>query len=74
MITMTTLHAHPLFDRLASARRILVAGAGGGFDIYAGLPLALSLMHQGKEVQLANLTFSAVEGLPLESWAAPTWR
>ncbi len=71
MITMTTLHAHPLFDRLASARRILVAGAGGGFDIYAGLPLALSLMHQGKEVQLANLTFSAVEGLPLESWAAP---
>ncbi|GAB2948978.1 hypothetical protein GCM10027028_59030 [Streptomyces sundarbansensis] len=23
--------------------------------------MALSLMHQGKEVQLANLTFSAVE-------------
>ncbi len=61
MITMTTLHAHPLFDCLASARRILVAGAGGGFDVNAGLPLALSLMHQGKEVQLANLTFSAVE-------------
>lgn len=71
MITMTSLHAHPLFSRLESARRILVAGAGGGFDIYAGLPLALSLLHQGKDVQLANLTFSAVEGLPLEDWLAP---
>ncbi|MFJ8404021.1 DUF1152 domain-containing protein [Streptomyces microflavus] len=68
---MTSLHAHPLFSRLESARRILVAGAGGGFDIYAGLPLALSLLHQGKDVQLANLTFSAVEGLPLEDWLAP---
>ncbi|WP_432078916.1 hypothetical protein [Streptomyces sp. YPW6] len=58
---MTTLHAHPLFDRLASSRRILVAGAGGGVDVNAGLPFALSLMHQGKEVQLANLTFSTVE-------------
>lgn len=33
--------------------------------------MALSLLHQGKDVQLANLTFSAVEGLPLEDWIAP---
>lgn len=44
---------------------------GGGFDIYAGLPIALSLFHQGKHVQLANLSFSALEGLPLESRLAP---
>ncbi|MFC9248839.1 DUF1152 domain-containing protein [Streptomyces sp. NPDC057136] len=68
---MTALHANPLFARLENAERILVAGAGGGFDIYAGLPVALSLMHQGKDVQLANLTFSAIEGLPLDSWLAP---
>ncbi|WNF30022.1 DUF1152 domain-containing protein [Streptomyces sp. C11-1] len=68
---MTMLHAHPLFSRLESARSILVAGAGGGFDIYAGLPLALSLLHLGKEVQLANLTFSAIEGLPPDAWVAP---
>ncbi|MFD7812188.1 DUF1152 domain-containing protein [Streptomyces sp. NPDC059785] len=68
---MTSLHTNPLFARLADAERILVAGAGGGFDIYSGLPLALSLMHQGKEVQLANLSFSMLDGLPLDDWAAP---
>lgn len=68
---MTALHTNPLFDRLESARHVLVAGAGGGFDIYAGLPLALSLLHQGKDVHLANLTFAAVEGLPVEDWLAP---
>ncbi|MFE1443528.1 DUF1152 domain-containing protein [Streptomyces sp. NPDC058739] len=67
---MTSLHMNPLFSRLADAERILVAGAGGGFDIYSGLPLALSLLHQGKEVHLANLSFSALEGLPLDDWAA----
>lgn len=71
MIRMTALHANPLFSRLESARRVLVTGAGGGFDIYAGLPIALSLLHQGKEVRLANLTFSAIEGLPLDSWLVP---
>jgi hypothetical protein len=30
----------PLFTRLAASRRVLLAGAGGGFDVYAGLPLA----------------------------------
>ncbi|WP_171163529.1 DUF1152 domain-containing protein [Streptomyces sp. I05A-00742] len=68
---MTSLHTNPLFARLADAERILVAGAGGGFDIYSGLPLALSLLHQGKEVRLANLSFSALEGLPSDDWAAP---
>ncbi|MFE7465701.1 DUF1152 domain-containing protein [Streptomyces sp. NPDC057499] len=68
---MASLHTNPLFNRLDSAERVLVAGAGGGFDIYAGLPLALSLLHQGKHVQLANLSFSALEGLPVDAWLAP---
>jgi hypothetical protein len=68
---MTSLHTNPLFSRLQGAERVLVAGAGGGFDIYSGLPIALDLMHQGKEVHLANLTFSAVEGLPADDWLAP---
>lgn len=71
MIAMTSLHLNPLFTRLADARHVLVAGAGGGFDIYSGLPLALSLLHQGKEVSLANLSFSALDGLPADEWAAP---
>ncbi|MER6115135.1 DUF1152 domain-containing protein [Streptomyces sp. NPDC001743] len=68
---MSSLHTNPLFDRLDSAQRILVAGAGGGFDVYAGLPLALSLIHRNKQVEFANLSFSALEGLSPDSWLAP---
>ncbi|MFD8567374.1 DUF1152 domain-containing protein [Streptomyces sp. NPDC059639] len=68
---MTALFTNPVSARLADARRVLVAGAGGGFDIYSGLPVALSLIHEGKELYLANLSFSAVEGLPLDAWTAP---
>ncbi|TJZ41602.1 DUF1152 domain-containing protein [Streptomyces piniterrae] len=67
---MTALHVPPFFARLRSARRVLVAGAGGGFDIYAGLPLALSLMDQGKDVHLANLSFSHLHGLDPGVWVA----
>ncbi len=70
MIIVTSLHTNPLFARLADSERILVAGAGGGFDIYSGLPVALSLLHQGKEVYFVNLSFSALAGLPADDWAA----
>jgi hypothetical protein len=56
----------PLFTRLRDVRRVLVAGAGGGFDVYAGLPLALALSAQGKEVQLANLSFADLSALDLQ--------
>ena len=48
----------PLLVRLARHRRILVAGAGGGFDVYAGLPLFFALRERGQDVSLANLTFT----------------
>ena len=55
----------PLFEALAPHRRILVAGAGGGFDIYAGIPLVHALEERGAEVHLANYSFAdltAIEG------------
>ncbi|MGP3954450.1 DUF1152 domain-containing protein [Nonomuraea sp. 3N208] len=58
----------PLSARLEASERILLAGAGGGFDVYAGLPLALALREQGKEVHLANLSFSRLESLDLDAW------
>lgn len=61
----------PLFAALAPARRVLVAGAGGGFDVYAGLPLAFALAAQGKQVTLANLTFSDLRYLEPERWVGP---
>ncbi|MFF5264952.1 DUF1152 domain-containing protein [Actinomadura viridis] len=65
---MFSLQEPPLFTRLDKADRILISGAGGGFDVYAGLPLALALRAAGKEVHLANLSFSALYGLDLDVW------
>lgn len=55
---MSSLARSPLVSRLESARRILIAGAGGGYDVYCGLPLFLALRAQGKDVQLASLSFT----------------
>lgn len=48
----------PLFAELEKSDRILLAGAGGGFDIFCGLPLYFCLKELGKTVYLANLSFS----------------
>src|ERR1700678_4083002 len=42
---------------IENSQRILVAGAGGGFDVYAGPPLYECLRLLGKKVYLANLSF-----------------
>ncbi len=52
----------PLGKRLLGARKILIAGAGGGYDVYCGLPLYFALRHAGKEVSLANLSFTYLGG------------
>ncbi|AZQ32418.1 DUF1152 domain-containing protein [Streptomyces cyaneochromogenes] len=65
---MFSLLEPPFFTRLRTARRVLVVGAGGGFDIYAGVPLALALRAAGKEVHLANLSFADLYGLDLDVW------
>jgi len=48
----------PLFEKLQTSQSILIAGAGGGFDVYAGVPLYVALKNQGKNVYLANLSFT----------------
>ncbi|MFD7658204.1 DUF1152 domain-containing protein [Actinosynnema sp. NPDC059797] len=68
---MFSLARPPLFDRLAPASSVLVAGAGGGFDVYAGLPLVFALRGLGKRVHLANLSFSDLDRLDLDDWVAP---
>lgn len=52
----------PLFERLAACNSVLLAGAGGGFDIFAGLPLYAALRKRGIAVHLANLSFSRLDG------------
>ncbi|WP_405492583.1 DUF1152 domain-containing protein [Nocardia sp. NBC_00511] len=70
-MTSYRLAEPPLFSRLSDASRVLIAGAGGGFDVYGGLPLAVALEGQGKQVHLANLSFSDLRRMPLENWLAP---
>lgn len=54
--------APPIFAQLEPARNVLIAGAGGGFDVFCGLPLYFALREAGKTVHLANLTFSNLYG------------
>ncbi len=51
----------PFFEKLADSRTVLIAGAGGGFDVFAGLPLYFWLRDVGKAVHLANLSFTVFE-------------
>ena len=53
-----TLATPRVFDLLAPADHVLLAGCGGGYDILSGLPLYFSLRAQGKRVTLANLSFT----------------
>ena len=47
-----------LLNGLEESENILIAGAGGGFDIFCGLPLFFALEQAGKKVTLANYSFS----------------
>jgi hypothetical protein len=51
----------PFFHELEEARTVLIAGAGGGFDLFSGLPLYFGLRAAGKQVYLGNLSFSHLE-------------
>ena len=48
------------FQELEGVQTVLLAGAGGGFDIFTGLPLYFALRAAGKTVHLANLSFSEI--------------
>jgi hypothetical protein len=69
-MTTFSLAEPPLFAALRGARSILIAGAGGGFDVYAGLPLAIALRDAGHQAHLANFSFTQLELLDLDVWLA----
>jgi len=53
----------PAFLRkLSQSKSVLLCGAGGGFDIFCGLPLFFALREAGIQVNLANLSFSLGRG------------
>lgn len=52
----------PFLGRLKEHKSILLVGAGGGFDVFSGLPLFFALKAAGFNVHLANLSFSFRHG------------
>jgi hypothetical protein len=52
----------PIRDALSQCQNLLIAGMGGGFDLFCGLPLFFDLeekrREQGQTTHLANLSFS----------------
>ena len=62
----------PIAETLDGTRSILIAGMGGGFDVFCGLPLYFDLRERGHTVHLANYSFSDIENAPLASRFSPT--
>lgn len=54
----------PLFHALAPHKNILIAGAGGGYDVFSGLPLYFRLKNLGHNVWLANYSFTDLSRTP----------
>jgi hypothetical protein len=53
-----------LNDALAGRKRILLAGAGGGYDVLGAVPLLMDLLASSdREVHLASLSFTYLSGL-----------
>lgn len=50
----------PIFEQLSACKNLLIAGMGGGFDIFCGLPVYFDLKSRGINVHLANLSFSNI--------------
>lgn len=50
----------PTFQYLQNSQNILIAGMGGGYDVFCGLPLFYEFTQQGKNVHLANFSSTDV--------------
>lgn len=64
----------PFFNELDKAQNILIAGAGGGYDVFCGLPLYFWLKMAGKTVHLANLSSGALGFCDAENPVPALWR
>ncbi|MFX1536486.1 MAG: DUF1152 domain-containing protein [Promethearchaeota archaeon] len=51
----------PFFEEIKRARKVLIAGAGGGYDIYGGIPFYLALKAKGKQPFLASFSFTDIK-------------
>jgi len=50
----------PVVNQLKGCRNLLIAGMGGGYDVFCGLPIYFELRKQGVQVHLANYSFADI--------------
>jgi hypothetical protein len=53
----------PVLTQLKNCQNLLIAGMGGGFDIFCGLPIYFELKKHGIHAHLANFSFSDIENV-----------
>jgi len=51
----------PIFESLSRCQNVLIAGMGGGFDLFCGLPIYFELQRRGQKAHLASFSFSDIE-------------
>lgn len=57
-VTNLSLTTVPFFEQIKNSKNVLLIGCGGGYDIYSGIPLLFALEKLGKNVSLANISFT----------------
>lgn len=53
----------PILSQISNCKNLLIAGMGGGFDIFCGLPIYFELKRHGIDAHLANFSFSDIESI-----------
>ncbi len=53
----------PISSQLSGCKNLLIAGMGGGFDVFCGLPIYFELQKRGQNAHLANFSFTQIEDL-----------
>jgi hypothetical protein len=53
----------PILDQLSHCKNLLIAGMGGGYDVFCGLPIYFELKKHGVNAHLANFSFSDIESV-----------
>ncbi|HQV30421.1 MAG TPA: DUF1152 domain-containing protein [Calditrichia bacterium] len=62
----------PIFEKTKSCEKILLAGMGGGYDVYCALPIFFALKKSGVNVCLASFSFSDIEHCKSSKRLSPT--
>src|SRR5579863_7819853 len=64
----------PFLARLEKSNSTLIAGCGGGFDVFGGVPIAQALIAAGKSVTFASFSFTNLSLCGGERLGPTTWR